>query len=92
MTDEIKRKLVLSKETLVPIGAMLAMCAIVWQASSKWSETQESTSRSLLLIDQRLGAIEVKLLDRWTGSDMENWALRLQIDNQSLKVPEAKHR
>lgn len=81
---------VLTKETLVPISALCAICWIVWAAADKWNSTQESTSRSLLLIDQRLSTIEGKLLDRWTGTDMENWSLRLQIENQTIKVPSTK--
>lgn len=85
------RKTVLTKETLVPVSALCAICWIVWAAADKWNSTQEQTSRSLLLIDQRLGTIEAKLLDRWTGTDMENWTLRLQIENPTVKVPASKH-
>tara|TARA_R110002051_G_scaffold1143_7_gene5809 strand:+ start:1162 stop:1437 length:276 start_codon:yes stop_codon:yes gene_type:complete len=71
------RKVTLSKDTLMPLGLVIALCgAVVWISSQ------------LNNINYKLDMLENKLEDQWTQRDMENWGLRLKMINPSITVPE----
>ena len=46
-------------------------------------------------LDSRVGTLEIQYRtpspDRWTSTDMFHWAVKLQRDNPSVKVPEPTH-
>ena len=43
-------------------------------------------------LDGRLSTMEnIKVVDRWSSTDMFKWAIHLQQQNQQMKVPEPKH-
>jgi len=72
---EIK-KTVLTKETLMPLGMVIALCGgVVW------------ISTQLTNINYKLDMLEEKLEDQWTRRDMENWGLKLKLENPSIIVP-----
>jgi len=74
-----EKKLMISKETLMPLGMVIALCSgVVW------------ISTQLTDINYKLDALESKLEDNWTASDMENWGLRLKLQNPTVTVPETK--
>lgn len=75
MTTQDK-KTTLSKETLMPLGMVIALCGgVVW------------ISTQLNNINYKLDLLEGKLEDQWTKRDMENWGLKLKMSNPELIVP-----
>jgi hypothetical protein len=71
------RKITLSKDTLMPLGLVIALCgAVVWISSQ------------LNNINYKLDMLETKLEDQWTQRDMENWGLRLKMINPNLIIPD----
>ena len=74
MTTE--KKFTLSKETLMPLGMVIALCGgVVW------------ISTQLTDINYKLDMLESKLEDQWTVRDMENWGLRLKMSNPDIQIP-----
>ena len=70
------RKNVLSKETLMPLGMVIALCGgVVW------------ISTQLTNINYKLDMLEEKLEDNWTRRDMENWGLKLKMENPEIEIP-----
>jgi len=70
------RKNVLSKETLMPLGMVIALCGgVVW------------ISTQLTNINYKLDMLEEKLEDNWTRRDMENWGLKLKMENPEIQIP-----
>ncbi|MEO1945278.1 MAG: hypothetical protein ABGY11_13335 [Candidatus Thioglobus sp.] len=75
MTTQDK-KYSISKETLMPLGMVVALCGGV-----VWISTQLTT------INYKLDTLESKLEDQWTKRDMDNWGLRLKMSNPDINVP-----
>jgi len=72
----IEKKILLSKETLMPLGMVIALCGgVVW------------ISTQLTNINHKLDALENKLEDQWTKRDMENWGLKLKLENPNISIP-----
>ena len=79
MTTQDK-KYVLSKETLMPLGMVIALCGgVVWISSQ------------LTNINYKLDMLEEKLEDNWTRRDMENWGLKLKMENPNIQIPELEN-
>ena len=76
----LDKKYTLSKETLMPLGMVIALCGGV-----VWISTQLSG------INYKLDALEEKLEDNWTRRDMENWGLKLKLENPTIAIPELEH-
>ena len=75
MTTE--KKLTISKDTLMPLGLVITLCAaVVWISSQ------------LTNINHKLDMLETKLQDQWTKRDMENWGLRLKMENPTITIPD----
>jgi len=73
------KKVIIGKETLVPLGMVLAICSgVVWMISQ------------LDAIHYKLQTIDEKMIDHWTKQDMENWGLRLKMENPTITVPKVK--
>jgi hypothetical protein len=73
---EKTKTITLSKETLMPLGMVIALCGgVVW------------ISTQLTNINYKLDTLERKLEDQWTVRDMENWGLRLKMENPEIKIP-----
>ena len=67
----------LSKDTLIPLGMVIALCGgVVW------------ISTQLTNINYKLDMLETKLEDQWTRRDMENWGLKLKLENPDITVPQ----
>lgn len=67
----------ITKETLMPLGMVIALCSgVVWISSQ------------LTNINYKLDALENKLENNWTTRDMENWGLRLKLQNPTVSVPD----
>ena len=71
------KKYTISKDTLMPLGMVLALCGGVL-----WISTQLSG------INYKLDMLETKLQDQWTTRDMVNWGLRLKMGNPEIAIPE----
>ncbi len=79
MTTQDK-KYTLSKETLMPLGMVIALCGgVVW------------ISTQLTSINYKLDILEEKLEDNWTRRDMENWGLKLKMENPTITIPQLEH-
>ena len=75
MTTE--KKLTISKDTLMPLGLVITLCAaVVWISSQ------------LTNINHKLDMLEANLEDQWTKRDMENWGLRLKMQNPTIEIPD----
>ena len=69
-------KSLITKETLMPLGMVITLCAgVVW------------ISTQLNNINYKLDALETKLEDQWTKRDMENWGLKLKLENPEIIIP-----
>tara|TARA_A100001515_G_scaffold118594_1_gene100901 strand:+ start:8339 stop:8578 length:240 start_codon:yes stop_codon:yes gene_type:complete len=76
MTTQDK-KITLSKETLMPLGMVIALCGgVVW------------ISNQLSSIHNKLELLEASLEEQWTRRDMENWGLKLKLENPEINIPE----
>ena len=74
MTDN--KKMLLSKDTLMPLGLVISLCGgVVWISSQ------------LNNINHKLDLLENKLEDQWTKRDMENWGLKLKMSNPDITIP-----
>jgi len=70
------KKTILTKETLMPLGMVIALCGgVVW------------ISTQLTNINYKLDSLEEKLEDQWTHRDMENWGLKLKLENPNISIP-----
>tara|TARA_A100001515_G_C4409977_1_gene156786 strand:- start:155 stop:394 length:240 start_codon:yes stop_codon:yes gene_type:complete len=71
------RKYTLSKETLMPLGMVIMLCGgVVW------------ISNQLSLIHNKLELLEASLEEQWTKRDMENWGLKLKLQNPAIEIPD----
>ena len=71
-----EKKLMISKETLMPLGMVMLLCGgVVWISSQ------------LSLIHNKLELLESSLEEQWTKRDMENWGLKLKLENPEIKIP-----
>ena len=69
-------KSLITKETLMPLGMVITLCAgVVW------------ISTQLNNINYKLDALETSLEDQWTKRDMENWGLKLKLENPEIVIP-----
>lgn len=54
-------------------------------------DNQAALVEMSLRIDNRFNALELKMLDRWTGTDMKLWVLRAQQENKDVHFPDPQH-
>jgi hypothetical protein len=76
MDNIMEKKTLLSKDTMLPLGMVITICAGV-----VWISTQLNT------INFKLDTLENKLEDQWTKRDMENWGLRFKMENPNISIP-----
>mgnify|MGYP003654418391 FL=1 len=70
------KKTFITKDTLMPLGMVIALCGgVVW------------ISTQLTNINYKLDMLEEKLEDNWTRRDMENWGLKLRMENPDIGIP-----
>lgn len=69
----------IDKDTLLPLGMVISFLGgAIW------------ITNHLTTIEHKIDMIETKLNDQLSASEMENWALRLKMENPDLSVPEVK--
>jgi len=75
-----EKKSILTKDTLMPLGMVIALCGgVVW------------ISTQLTNINYKLDMLEKKLEDNWTKRDMENWGLKLKLENPTITIPKTEN-
>lgn len=78
--NQDNKKIVVNKETLLPLGMVFTLCAgVIW------------ISNQLTDINHKLDILEKKLEDQWTKPDMENWALRFKMNNPNISIPDIEN-
>jgi hypothetical protein len=74
-----QKKMQITKDTLIPLSMVVTLCGgVIW------------ISTQLNHINYKLDILETKLQDQWTKRDMENWGLKLKLDNPDIIIPEVK--
>ena len=74
------KKTFITKDTLMPLGMVIALCGgVVW------------ISTQLTNINYKLDMLEGKLEDQWTKRDMENWGLKLKMGNPDITIPKLEN-
>ena len=88
--SENGKKLTLSRDTLLPLGAALAIMGTLlwasWQAATRLSEIQRA-------IGERPTRDEVRTLfgsNQWTTETMDTWVKLFRAQEPTLKIPKAK--
>ena len=72
-----EKKTLITKDTLMPLGMVIALCCgVVW------------ISTQLTNINYKLDSLEGKLEEQWTKRDMENWGLKLKMGNPDIIIPD----
>ena len=72
-----EKKPLITKDTLMPLGMVIALCGgVVW------------ISTQLTNINYKLDSLEGKLEEQWTKRDMENWGLKLKMGNPDIIIPD----
>jgi hypothetical protein len=72
-----EKKTLITKDTLMPLGMVIALCGgVVW------------ISTQLTNINYKLDSLEGKLEEQWTKRDMENWGLKLKMGNPDIIIPD----
>ena len=75
-----EKKSLITKDTLMPLGMVVALCGgVVW------------ISTQLTNINYKLDMLEKKLEDNWTKRDMENWGLKLKLENPEITIPQTEN-
>jgi cell division protein YceG involved in septum cleavage len=93
MESDLTKKLNTNSYISISVVVLL-IGALVW-LNTKFGELhdgQKDTRFDVQALTTRLETIEkAKVTDRWSGTDMFKWAVKLQRDNPTIKVPEPKH-
>jgi len=72
-------RVVLNKDTLVPISFVVMLFAGMFWMSNKFTAIQ-------IKLDQ----MERKIDDQWSATEMENWSLKLKLANPDIEIPEVR--
>lgn len=96
MTDDTKaRKAIIDRETLIPVGVVVAICA-GFTGAVLWLQNQFSELRDMVRnVDIRVQQLESKVnspvADPWSGTDQLIWTRDLKAANPTFVIPEPKH-
>jgi hypothetical protein len=82
----------LTKETLIPVGLMMAVVVSV-SSGAVWLNTQlQGTNYKLSALELKLDSIQEQLkaasLDRWSSRDMKLWIELLKAKNPKMEIPQ----
>jgi len=91
---------VLSTNTLMPLGFVLAMVVVILNAQryldTKFAAMQiridESQKKIIDLnyaVNAQLTTIKGMMVNRWTSQDMRIWEQELKINNPTLNIPDS---
>lgn len=77
MTAKEATAAILNRDTLLPVSSVIGIVALVATAVIGFAR-----------IEARLSRIEDALNGGWSRASQVEWALRLQVGNPSLRIPE----
>lgn len=94
MTLQQKSPLMLDKSTLIPLGFMMTIIVACitgfsWLQSS-FMEIKYQLKDNTEKIKEIKDEIQLKMMDRWTRTDMSSFVDLLKARNPELKVPDIK--
>lgn len=84
-----ERRTVITGQTLLPLGVVIAIVLALWRGASFLDERFAQLTASDRVISEQLMVIKMSLSDRWTLTDMRIWEQSLKISNPSLNVPDS---
>lgn len=91
MTDKPS---IINRDTLIPIGVAIAIVVPIGVGISWLRDGQKDSSNEIQALrvemSNRFDKIESRAADRWTGTQMQLWALQLQLDNPTVRVPKVQ--
>jgi hypothetical protein len=81
----------LTRETLVPIGLVVAVVIAITTGAVWLNSTLQSLDFQLTALQNKVDSIQQQLeaasFDRWTGRDMKLWTELLKAKNPNLEIP-----
>lgn len=80
----------LSRETLVPLGVVVAVALTAAGAGAAWKGQFADIDNSFQQVNRRLDAIEHGVADRWTRTNTLRLLRELKLLNPTLQLPEAQ--
>jgi hypothetical protein len=97
---EVKAKGILSTNTLVPLGFVVAMIVLAFNAQryldakflgmqQRIDGTQKQIFDLTYTLNTQLSTIRGMMNNRWTAQDMRIWEQELKINNPSLTIPDS---
>ena len=98
--NETKAKGILSTNTLVPVGFVVAMIVLAFNAQryldAKFLSMQQridGTQKQIFdlnyTLNTQLSTIKGMMNNRWTSQDMRIWEQELKINNPALQIPDS---
>lgn len=85
--DDVK----LTRDTYIPIGVAATLFAFLLSSGIWFNNVVNQLETAIMLMNHEISDMNNKLdnslEDRWTASDMENWAELLKAKNTTLDVP-----
>jgi peroxiredoxin family protein len=92
------KAMVISTNTLVPLGAVVAVFLTAWQVQAYLAKQfmqmqvqldmlRKDYTEHTYVVNHQLDAIRAIMGDRWTSQDMKIWEQELKIRNPNLNVP-----
>jgi len=85
-TDAEKR--IISKESLIPIGAVVAIVCAAMSLHLWLSASFTEINTSLNEIKHRMDSLENGVRGSWSAQDMKVWEMELRQRNPSMSIPD----
>ena len=84
--DDVAEKspLVLSRDTLMPIGVVVSLLVGAWWIGARMSDVQHEVA----LLRRDLSQIQTTAADSITRREWRAWVMLFRSENPTLKVPE----
>lgn len=90
MPPDDKRMPQLGPNTLVPVGALVAICGVLIGFTSWMGERFNSIESQLKVMSIERETANAVMMSHWTKTEQELWAERLKSGNPALIVPEVR--
>lgn len=94
-TDETTRRPLINRETVVPLGIVIAVIGVAtlsaWNVSGALTETDANSQHRFEKLEGRMDAMAASIdginHDRFTRAEMTMWVELLEARNPTLKIP-----
>ena len=80
-------RIIISQQTLLPLGMVLALVGLMWSAKSYVDGQFASLSTQITSLVNRMDRADWRSRDPWTATDMRLWAERASRQNPNLNLP-----